>query len=187
MKKEAEFSVDEIVEHGGVSRQGGLAELRRLLGLSKIEDAAGFVLDMLANGTQKIVVGAYHVDVVKGLTDELSRRAIRTLQVSEIYGAVKESDRVKRIRDFQMTSNPAIIIGQIQAMGEGVTLTASSDCVMVEESWIPGQNDQFSDRLHRIGQNGKVTIWHLMYKDSIDSKVFSRTTEKKIDMAKIVG
>jgi SNF2 family DNA or RNA helicase len=127
------------------------------------------------------------VDVVKGLTYELSRRAIRTLQVSEIYGAVKESDRVKRIQDFQTTSNPAVIIGQIQAMGEGVTLTASSDCVMVEESWIPGQNDQFSDRLHRIGQNEKVTVWHLIYRDSIDSKVFSRTTEKKIDMTKIVG
>ena len=187
LKKEAEFSVDEIVEHSGVSRQGGLAELRRLLGLSKIEDAAGFIMDMLANGTRKIVVGAYHVDVVKGLATEIQRRAGLVLQVSEIYGAISEAERVKRINYFQTTSNSAVIIGQIQAMGEGVTLTASSDCVMVEESWIPGQNDQFSDRLHRIGQNEKVTVWHLMYKDSIDSKVFSRTTEKKIDMAKIVG
>ena len=187
LKKEAEFSVEEILEQGGVCRHGGHAELRRLLGISKIEDAANFVMEMLMNGTQKIVVGAYHVDVVKGLTDEISRRAVKTLQVLEIYGAVKESDRVDRIQDFQTTSEPAVIIGQIQAMGEGVTLTAASDCVMVEESWIPGQNDQFSDRLHRIGQNEKVTVWHLMYKDSIDSKVFSRTTEKKLDMTKIVG
>ena len=187
LKKESEFSVEEIIQHGGESKQSGLAELRRLLGLSKIEDAAGFILDMLANGTRKIVVGAYHVDVVRGLTTEISRRAGLGLQVAEIYGAIPEAERVRRIKAFQNTEDSAVIIGQIQAMGEGVNLTASADCVMVEESWIPAQNDQFTDRPHRIGQTKQVTVWHLIYKDSIDSKVFSRTTEKKIDMTKIVG
>jgi SNF2 family DNA or RNA helicase len=61
-----------------------------------------------------------------------------------------------------------VIIGTIDAMREGITLTASSTCHFLTRSWVPGWNEQAEDRLHRNGQHDPVTIYIYEAPDTVD-------------------
>lgn len=52
-----------------------------------------------------------------------------------------------------------VMVGTMDAMREGITLTAASVCHFLTRSWVPGWNEQAEDRLHRNGQRDPVTIY----------------------------
>lgn len=183
LEKESAFDLDEIEKHGGKTFASGLPELRRELGLTKIETSVEIIRELMEAGADKILVGAHHVDVVKGIAEGLSKYC----RTEFITGATSNDNRARYVRDFQETEGQMALVGQIDAIGEGLTLTAASDCVQVEESWGPGKNDQFSDRCHRIGQKNAVTVHHIVYENSLDAKILFRHTEKSLDSEKIVG
>lgn len=183
LKKESAFSVEEITKWG-TPNGSGLPELRRELGLTKIDLAVEVIKEMLNSGVHKLIVGAYHRDVVNTINVWLNKSGITS---SAITGSVGQKERNNIVRYFQNIDNSQILIGQINAMGEGLTLTAASDVLFVEEPWVPGESEQFSDRCHRIGQKNAVNVHHLVYKDSLDAKIFATHTEKSVDSKKIIG
>jgi SWI/SNF-related matrix-associated actin-dependent regulator 1 of chromatin subfamily A len=52
-----------------------------------------------------------------------------------------------------------VMVGTLDAMREGITLTAASICHFPTRAWVPGWNEQAEDRLHRNGQRDPVTIY----------------------------
>jgi SWI/SNF-related matrix-associated actin-dependent regulator 1 of chromatin subfamily A len=66
-------------------------------------------------------------------------------------------------------------------MGIGVTLSAASHAVFVEQDWTPGILRQAEDRLHRIGQSQPVLVQYLVVPDSIDVNVM-RTVIAKMEV-----
>ncbi len=72
-----------------------------------------------------------------------------------------------------------MLIGNYLAMGIGFTLTKATRGLFVEFSWVPGENEQAGDRMHRIGQTGSVHIQYMVYKNSIDKKVIEALLRKR--------
>jgi SWI/SNF-related matrix-associated actin-dependent regulator 1 of chromatin subfamily A len=66
-------------------------------------------------------------------------------------------------------------------MGVGVTLTAASRVIFVEQDWTPAVLRQAEDRLHRISQTEPVLSQYLVVPDSIDVNVM-RSVIAKIDV-----
>jgi SNF2 family DNA or RNA helicase len=66
-----------------------------------------------------------------------------------------------------------------------LTLTAASHVVFAELDWVPGNVSQAEDRLHRIGQRDSVLVQHLVFDDSVDSRMAHVIVEKQavIDQA----
>jgi SNF2 family DNA or RNA helicase len=73
------------------------------------------------------------------------------------------------VDDFQSGKNK-VFAGTIKAGGVGITLTKSQDIVLVDRPWTPGDAMQAEDRLHRIGQNGAVSVLWLQH-GNIDQKI----------------
>ena len=67
-------------------------------------------------------------------------------------------------------------------MGTGLTLTAGTVEIFMDEPWNMALKEQAVDRCHRIGQKDDLTIYTLMCKDTIDEKIHS-IVEKKGAMA----
>ena len=57
--------------------------------------------------------------------------------------------------------------------------------VFAEFSWVPGDNDQASDRAHRIGQRDSVLVQYLLYRNSVDRTVLSAIFAKRRSTAHI--
>jgi SNF2 family DNA or RNA helicase len=68
----------------------------------------------------------------------------------------------------------------MKAGGVGLTLTAASDVLFVEQGWTPGEHDQAEDRCHRIGQEDNVAAWYLLANGTIDDDIFALIEKKRI-------
>ncbi len=88
-----------------------------------------------------------------------------------IIGDTPNNKRQEAVDAFQNREDVRLFVGNIQAAGVGITLTASSHVVFGELSWVPGEITQAEDRCHRIGQKDSVFVQHLVLAGSLDQLI----------------
>ena len=174
VKLEGLFDVSAILEKPEANIIGEMATIRRQLGEAKLPQSITYIKDVMASGVHKVVVFAYHKLVCEELYEAFKKDGAVLL-----YGNTAAADRKLAVDKFQKDVDTKVFVGQIQAAGTGLTLTAASHVVFVENSWVPGEMDQAVDRCHRIGQNNKVTAQVLVVKDSIDHVIMRSMFFKK--------
>ncbi len=113
----------------------------------------------------KLVVFAIHKEVINTLMAKFGDIAVK------IDGSVNNIQRDKNVRRFQEDDKIRLFVGNIQAAGIGLTLTASSNVAFIELPWAPGLLVQAEDRVHRIGQVESVNIYFLLAQKTIDEKI----------------
>jgi SWI/SNF-related matrix-associated actin-dependent regulator 1 of chromatin subfamily A len=157
-----------------------VATLRRLTGVAKVAGVSRWVRDWLMNGGGKIVLFAQHREVIDALVADIGAH----------YPTVKldgsTTDRQGAVDAFQ-TGDARVFIGQIQAAGTGITLTAASDLIFVESSWVPAENEQAAQRIHRIGQGEACLVRLAMLAGSIDETVQRAVARKMSDISRVIG
>jgi SWI/SNF-related matrix-associated actin-dependent regulator 1 of chromatin subfamily A len=141
----AKHKVPQVIEH-----------LDRVLGEADIDGTPT---------TKKVIVFAHHHAMIDALADHFGPTAVR------LDGRMDQDERQVSVDRFQEDDGVRVFIGQIQAAGVGLTLTAANTVVFAEHSWVPGDNVQAEDRAHRIGQTMNVMIHHLVVDGSIDSMI----------------
>lgn len=99
-----------------------------------------------------------------------------------ITGEVKPDDRIERVKKFQNDDSIKLCLGTIQTMGEGITLTASSNVILTDRWWNQPTNMQAIDRLHRIGQHNAVQVILPICKKSVDESL-DEILERKQEMS----
>ena len=99
-------------------------------------------------------------------------------KVGVITGETPDSLRQEIVDVFQNSSDLSVLIGTIGAMGTGLTLTAATTVIFVDEPWNKALFDQAVDRAHRIGQKNNITIYSIMCKDTIDERIHNLIYKK---------
>lgn len=151
-----------------------LATYRRELGMAKIEMATDFIRDVLEETEDNILIFAIHKDVIAMLA-----YALKVYTPLVITGETPMAKRHEIVKEFQNDVTKRVFIGNIQAAGTGLTLTKATRVIFVEFSWVPSDNDQASDRAHRIGQTDNVFVQYLVYENSVDKAVIETILRKK--------
>ena len=108
----------------------------------------------------------------------VARKKLKRFNPAYITGEVASEDRMGEIKRFQNDPDCKVIIGTIGAMGTGLTLTAASTVIFLDEPWNRGIKDQAEDRAHRIGTRGTVRVVTLITKDSVDEGVYNLVQKK---------
>jgi SWI/SNF-related matrix-associated actin-dependent regulator 1 of chromatin subfamily A len=157
-----------------------VASLRRVIGLSKVGLVVDWVGEWLEAGGKKLVLFAYHRDVIAQL-----QNAFGPLAVS-VTGSTHSEDRQRCVDEFQ-EGHASIFTGQITAAGTGITLTAASDLLFVESSWVPAENEQAAMRIHRIGQKNACLVRFATLAGSLDEDIQRACMRKAADIAKLFG
>ena len=88
-----------------------------------------------------------------------------------ITGEVDSEQRAEHIKKFQEDDKCKFVVGTTGAMGTGLTLTAGTVEIFLDEPWNMALKEQCVDRCHRIGQKQNLTIYTIMCKGTIDEKV----------------
>ena len=95
-----------------------------------------------------------------------------------ITGEINADTRQQMIDKFQNNNSCKVIVGTSGAMGTGLTLTAGTVEIFLDEPWNMALKEQCVDRCHRIGQKRNLTIYTIMCKGTIDEKVHDIVIEK---------
>lgn len=180
IKREGGYDAKELLSKGTSVAFEGLAELRRELAEIKAPYVASHIEDMLNDGLERVVVFAHHKEVINILVEKL-----KPFGVVKIDGSVSQNARQEAVDTFQ-SGGARVFIGNIQAAGVGITLTAASTVVFAEFSWVPGENQQAVDRCHRIGQKDNVLAQYLVYPDSLDAYIIGRSLQKQETINKLM-
>lgn len=96
------------------------------------------------------------------------------------------SKKQEIINAFQKEKRSDVLMGTIQAMGTGYTLTRSQYVVFLNKMWICTDNEQAEDRCHRRGTTGSVTVISVIVKNSIDERVEEILANDKMYIDKVV-
>jgi len=164
-----------------VSMASSLGTLRRYIGMSKLPACIDIITDdLLADPTLKIVIFAVHQSVIEEARLRLAKFGAVTL-----YGGTPAAKRQANIDKFQKNPKCRVFIGNVQAAGVGITLTAAHQVVFVEQSWVPAENAQAAMRCHRIGQTKHVHVRIMSLAKSVDEQVNETLARKSRELTKL--
>lgn len=123
---------------------------------------------LVSNGS-KIIIFARFTSEIKSVIMGLRKLKIPT---TSLTGAVKFSLRKGIIADFQNPkSKTKVIVIQTQAGGVGITLTQATEVIFYSRDFNNGVYEQAKARAYRIGQKNMVTIYHMVAKGTIDTRI----------------
>lgn len=145
----------------------------KILGISCPSAKTLFLIDLIESTDEKIVVFSTFEKYIYYLSLMFPKSV-------SITGMVAPAERAKLVKRFQEDPETRLCFGTIQTMGEGITLTAASNVVLMDRWWNEPTNQQAIDRLHRIGQKNAVQVIIPVVEDSIDSSldnILSRKAE----------
>lgn len=161
---------------------GDWAKLRHANGLAKVKFGARFVFEILSQDREEsILLFAHHRDVV-----DILRTKLLSFNPEVINGGISNKERT-RIEDAFQSGKCRLVIGNINAMGLGLTLTKATRVVFVEYSWTPSDNEQAEDRANRIGSEWSIFCQYLVLPDSIDETILSSSLNKEERIERILG
>lgn len=165
------------------SQIGELSELRHKLALAKVAVAVSHIVEMLDGGVDKVVVFAYHSAVIKALMEGLKDYNPVKIDGDTPPGMARQ----RAVDTFQTKPECRVFVGQIIAAGVGITLTAASNVVFVESTWVSGDIAQAVDRCHRIGQKNSVLAQFLVIRDSLEEYMLRTVVDKQHTINRIVN
>ena len=140
---------------------------------SKLERLIELVDESIESG-QKVIVFSYFRSVIEQVMQALGERAI-----GPITGSVSSTQRQNIVDQFQESTTPLALVGQIQAAGTGLNIQAASVVIICEPQIKPSLEVQAIARAHRMGQVRKVQVHRLILPESVDEQMLAMLARKQ--------
>lgn len=157
--------------------EGGI--YRKYLSNQMVPNTIKLAEKCLAKG-EKIVIACCYDDELYTLRDYFKEKCV-------IYnGKMSLKEKDEAIKKFNSDPNVMIFIGNIIAAGVGITLTSSRVVIFNNFSYVPGDNSQFQDRVHRIGQTRDVHIFYQFFKDTQYEKMWNTVLSKSVIINQVI-
>lgn len=162
---------------------GVQATTRRLLGLAKLPQVVEYIRNVLLT-QEKVVVFAYHREVIDGLRKELKGYGVRA-----IAGGLTPKLKQMEVDLFVSDPNSRIFVGQYTAAGFGIDglQKVASDVIFAEIDWVPGNIEQARDRVRRIGQIKPVVAHYLVVPETLEDNMLQAVIRKKQVIEKLIS
>jgi len=157
-----------------------LSALKQLAYIAK-RNAAFRWIDEFIEDNDKLVIFGWHKLVISDLMDRYGKISVK------VDGSVSGKDRQTAEDRFQIDPTIKLFIGQIDAGGEGLTLTSANTVAFVEFPDTPGQFFQAADRVHRIGQTADVVyVYSLFAEGTIENHIVDGLEESYKNLKNIL-
>ena len=157
-----------------------LGELRQITTKSKINAAQEIIQNIIDSG-EKVVVFSNYNEPLQKLHEKFKNESVL------ILGSTPGSSRKELIDVFQTKPEVKVFFGGIKSTGVGITLTAASNVLFLDYSWVPADHHQAADRTHRIGQTAEsINIYQMYARKSIDEKMKSLLASKQALFDKLI-
>ena len=131
---------------------------------AKLDRMEELVEEAVSTGNQVVIFSNW-----SQITNEIENR-LANYKVGVITGETKDQERQLLVDKFQ-NHEIQIMVGTIGAMGTGITMTAATVEIFIDEPWNMANRVQAEDRCYRIGQKNNLRIYFLLTKNTIDERI----------------
>jgi SWI/SNF-related matrix-associated actin-dependent regulator 1 of chromatin subfamily A len=137
--------------------EGGV--YRRYLSNQMVPHTIELAEELLEEG-RKVVIGCCYDEELYSLKEYFGDRCV-------VYNGKMNSKQKDAAKDkFMEDKNVNVMICNIMAAGVGLSLTASNALIFNNMSFVPGDNLQFEDRIHRLSSTEDVDIYYQIFNDT---------------------
>ena len=151
------------IKHSTIEKLVQMGYLKQLAAELKLKAVYEWIDNFLESTDHKLVLFGWHHKILQALQKHYGQT-----QTVLIDGATPPAQRAGLVTHFQTSRAVRLFLGNIQAAGTAITLTAASHAAFIELHWVPGDHVQAEDRLHRIGQKSPVNIYYLVGQNTIE-------------------
>lgn len=178
------LDIDALQTTNDYDTLGHIATVRREMGIALAPQVADYIAMQIEGGQEKIVLFAWHIEVLDILHQKLAR-----FGVLRVDGSTSAKKRQEYVDTFIRDRHMKIFLGNIQSIGTGTDglQEVASYCCLAEPDWTPGNNQQAVDRLDRGGQKGHVQADFIVAPGSLAEKILVRALEKAHTISKVIG
>lgn len=154
---------------------GHVAVVRHMMGMALAPQIADYIDMLIDGGENKLVVFAWHVDVLDLLEARWAKHG-----VVRIDGRDSGASKDRKVQQFIKDPSISICLGNTLAMGTGTDglQDVAYHALICEPDWTPGNNIQAFDRLDRGGQKRKVQGDIFVAPNSIAERILSSALRK---------
>lgn len=141
---------------------------------AKLDQLLLMVNELYLSG-HKIVVFSSFTRMLGIISKELTKRHFNIF-----YLDGKTANRQNVVDEFEKSVDGVFLIS-LKAGGVGLNLVSADTAIIYDPWWNPAVEKQAEDRIYRIGQKHKVTVFKLIVADTIEEKVkILQDTKRKI-------
>lgn len=132
-------------------------------------------LDALMVKLQPMVEQGNRVLIFSQFTSflKMAKNKIEQAGITDLFyldGSTPIKTRQRMVEDFQKGKGSVFLIS-LKAGGLGLNLTGANYVIHLDPWWNPAIEQQATDRAYRIGQQQKVTVYHLIAEHTIEEKI----------------
>lgn len=146
--------------------------------VSKPNPRLSALMELIEDIDGQFIIWARFREEIRAITEMLRANDIPAVAY---FGDVSAADREIAVDEFQRGTVRAFV-GQQQAAGMGLTLTAAQTAIYYSNDFNLEHRLQSEDRCHRKGTKGSVVYIDLVAEDSIDETI-TRALQHKSDVA----
>ena len=157
--------------------EGGL--YRRYLSNEMVPYTEKLADKLIAEG-EKVVIACCYDEEIYTLKDYYGDTAVL------FNGKMDSKQKDAAVEAFMGDDNVKVFLGNIQSAGVGITLTASSKLIFSDMSYVPADNEQMQDRVHRIGQEKPVDIYYQIFRHTQYEKMWKIVLRKQMTIDAVI-
>ena len=129
---------------------------------------------------EKVVIACCYDEELYKLQEYYGDRCV-------IYnGKMSLRQKEEAISRFMENQDIMVFIANIKAAGVGITLTASRTLIFNDFDYVPGNNLQVSDRVHRISQTRPVHIIYQIFRNTQYQKMWEINIRKQVTIDTVI-
>lgn len=129
---------------------------------------------------EKVVIACCYDEELYTLQEQYKDKCV-------IYnGKLSLKQKEEAINQFMGNPDIMVFIGNIKAAGVGITLTSSRTLIFNDFDYVPGNNLQMSDRVHRLTQTRPVHIIYQIFRNTQYEKMWDITMRKQVTIDSVI-
>ena len=134
-------------------------------------------------GEEVAVIGSQSVETCEMVHRYLNEKGVHAEIITG--KTVKPGERRRLIEAFQ-AGQARVMVLSTKAGGVAITLDRANTVHILDETWVPDDQEQLEDRVHRASRIHQVTCYYYRTKDTIEEYIYGVTQEKAFTNADVL-
>jgi SNF2 family DNA or RNA helicase len=145
--------------------------------LEVLEEVLG-ELGIFDGGPDQAIIFSQFTEVCKMVYNWLSIE--KKVACDLFIGETKGKRRAEIEREFQAREGASILVMNTDVGGVSITLDQADTVIFMDETWVPDNQEQAEDRVHRASRIHQVTCHYIRTKGTIEEYIQARVAGKEV-------